>query len=254
MNTVKQRYVLGRAMAVVAALALGWAATVAADNNQKFPATGQTTCNDSGGTVIPCAGTGQDGDIQAGATLKYKDNGNGTVTDRNTKLVWEKKSADGGIHEVNNTYTWPDAFAVHVATLNNSCANDENVACSVNADCAGVGGKCGFAGKRDWRVPNVKELPSIVNYQNVRPAVSAAFNTNCVAGATVLTGSCTAEFFYWSSTSNAGSPALAWSVDFVEGFVDDDVKAPSGNYLYNFVCNLRGCLLIRPTDSTGAIV
>jgi len=33
-----------------------------------------------------------------------------------------------------------------------------------------------------------------------------------------------------------------------------DAKAPSGNYLYNFVRNLRSCLLIRPTDSTGAIV
>jgi len=69
---------------------------VAADGNQKFPATGQTSCWDSGGNVIPCAGTGQDGDIQAGATLKYKDNGNGTITDRNTKLVWEKKSDDNG--------------------------------------------------------------------------------------------------------------------------------------------------------------
>ncbi|MGH8864149.1 MAG: hypothetical protein ACREVZ_05825 [Burkholderiales bacterium] len=95
-------------MVVGAALALGWAATVAADDdhrarrthpNQKFPATGQTRCWNSDGNVIPCRGTGQDGDIQAGATLKYKDNGNGTITDRNTKLVWEKKSADGGIHD-----------------------------------------------------------------------------------------------------------------------------------------------------------
>ncbi|MGH8568317.1 MAG: lamin tail domain-containing protein [Gammaproteobacteria bacterium] len=32
-------------------------------------------------------------------------------------------------------------------------------------------------------------------------------------------------------------------------------KAPSGNYVYNFVRNSRGSLLIRPTiDSTGAIV
>jgi len=31
-------------------------------------------------------------------------------------------------------------------------------------------------------------------------------------------------------------------------------QAPSGNYLYNFVRNLRGGLLIRPPDPTGAIV
>jgi len=53
-------------------------------------------------------------------------------------------------------YLWDEAFAVHVHTLNNICSNNEGIACSVNADCAGVGGKCGFAGKRDWRLPNVK--------------------------------------------------------------------------------------------------
>src|SRR5215470_92378 len=43
-----------------------------------FPATGQRTCYNSAGAVISCAGTGQDGDIQAGAPLSYTDNGDGT--------------------------------------------------------------------------------------------------------------------------------------------------------------------------------
>src|SRR5882724_10093101 len=42
-----------------------------------FPATGQTTCWDSSGTAISCAGTGQDGDFRKGAPLSYTDNGNG---------------------------------------------------------------------------------------------------------------------------------------------------------------------------------
>ena len=46
---------------------------------------------------------------------------------------------------------------------------------------------------------------------------------------------------------------LPW-VKVEKQYVFDGPKAPSGNYLYNFVRNLRGCLLIRPTDSTGAIV
>jgi hypothetical protein len=79
--------------------------SAANDHHQKFPATGQTTCYDSAGTVIACAGTGQDGDIQAGATLRYQDNGDGTVTDKNTGLVWEKKSDDGGIHDMDNLYS-----------------------------------------------------------------------------------------------------------------------------------------------------
>lgn len=144
---------------------------------QQFPATGQTIVHR----------TGDDGDIQAGATLDYTDNGDGTITDNNTGLQWEKKSDDGTIHDKDTTYTWEDAFAVHVATLN----TDQ------------------FAGHTDWRLPNARELVSIVNSQNFNPSVSPAFNTNCVANATVLTGSCTSSF-YWSSTSFAFNPDVAW--------------------------------------------
>ena len=68
--------------------------------------------------MVACAGTGHDGEIQAGATLAYVDNDDGTITDLNTGLMWEKKSDDGTIHDPDTTYTWDDAFAVHVAGLN----------------------------------------------------------------------------------------------------------------------------------------
>lgn len=182
-------------IAVVAALALSWAATVTADPGGRFPATGQTTCWDSSGNTIPCSGTGQDGEIQAGATLRYRDNGDGTISDRTTKLMWEKKSDDGSIHDVDRIYTWKDAFEVHVATLNAT----------------------NFAGYNDWRLPNYKELMSILDLGNAYPAVSPAFNTNCVPNVTVLDGSCTATSVYWSSTTVASRPILAWWVDFTFG-------------------------------------
>src|SRR5262245_52435010 len=69
-----------------------------------FPATGQTTCWNHAGVAMPCAGTGQDGDIEAGTALRYRDNRNGTVTDLNTGLMWEKKDMSGGLHDVGNTY------------------------------------------------------------------------------------------------------------------------------------------------------
>ena len=124
-----------------------------------FPATGQTQCWDTAGTAIPCAGTGQDGAIRAGAALSYTDNGDGTITDNNTGLMWEKKSVDDSIHDVNTVYTWDNAFAVHIAGLNASG---------------------GFAGHTDWRLPNVKELQSIVDYELTIPAVSPAFETGDV--------------------------------------------------------------------------
>src|SRR5262249_43617125 len=163
-----------------------------------FPATGQTTSYMAG----------DDGAIRAGAALSYTDNGDGTITDNNTGLMWEKQSDDGSIHDKDNAYTWADAVAVHIAGLN-----------------AGAG----FAGHTDWRLPNVKELQSIVNYQNVNPTVSPAFNTGCVASCTVLTCSCTAAGItplYWSSTSFAVSPAaFAWSMDFSTGIVFQNGKS-----------------------------
>jgi hypothetical protein len=104
--------------------------------------------------------------------LSYTDNGDGTITDDNTGLQWEKKSDDGSIHDKDTTYTWDDAFDVHVAGLNTD----------------------NFAGHNDWRLPNVKGLQSIVNYQFRNPAVSDAFKTPCLLGATVTSGSCTATF------------------------------------------------------------
>ena len=58
------------------------------------------------------------GDGVDGPALSYTDNGDGTFTDNNTLLMWEMKDTSGGIHDVSNTYTWSNAFAVFLATLN----------------------------------------------------------------------------------------------------------------------------------------
>ena len=60
--------------------------------NTCFPATGETTPH----------GPGSDGDVQAGLALSYTDNGDGTITDNNTGLMWEKKDDSGGIHDMDN--------------------------------------------------------------------------------------------------------------------------------------------------------
>jgi hypothetical protein len=166
--------------------------------------TGQTTCYDTAGTVIACAGTGQDGDLQKGLALAYVDNGDGTITDTKTGLMWEKQSDDGSIHDKDTTYTWANAFATKVAALN---------------------GGGGFAGYTDWRVPNVNELQSIVNYGAVNPSVSPAFNTGCVASCTVTSCSCTRSSYYWSSTTYQGFPVFAWYVVFADGLVGYETKA-----------------------------
>ena len=64
-----------------------------------LPATGQTTCYDTEGNVINCGSAewpGQDGFYQAGCPSagRFVDNGDGTVTDSCTGLVWQKDTAD----------------------------------------------------------------------------------------------------------------------------------------------------------------
>lgn len=152
--------------------------------------TGQTTCSDASGSTIPCAGTGQDGERQAGAAQALVDNGNGTITDGNTGLVWEKLSDDATIHDKDRSYTWDAAFT-RVATLN----------------------ALAFAGYSDWRVPNRKELESIVDYGRSNPAIAPVFQTVCAPGCSVIACSCASSQLYtWSSTTLQDAQMLAWAL------------------------------------------
>jgi len=56
----------------------------------RIPKTGQTGCWDEQGDPVDCVGTGQDGEYQAGVSVdpKFTDNGDGTVTDNLTGLIW----------------------------------------------------------------------------------------------------------------------------------------------------------------------
>lgn len=163
--------------------------------------TGETTCSDAAGFVVACAGTGQDGELQRGLARSYVDNGDGTVSDARTGLMWEKLGDDGTIHDKDNTYTWSQAFT-KATTLNGSS----------------------FAGHTDWRVPNQTELLSLVNLGAVSPATSSAFNSGCGPGCSSTTCSCVVLGSYWSSSPYAGACALppnplqcAWTVAFSGG-------------------------------------
>jgi hypothetical protein len=149
---------------------------------------------EAGNAVLP--GSGVDG-----PPLTYTDNGDGTITDNNTLLMWEKKVAGGDsdrtcltdLHGVDSECTWEQATGAWIAAIN--AAN--------------------LGGHNDWRVPNVKELQSIVDYSKRFPGPTV---TSDFPG---LTGGDD----YWTSTTLAGNSIYVRSVNFGDGGVNGDVKS-----------------------------
>ncbi len=178
------------ALLLAPALAAGAAAV-------ELPRTGQTTCYGENGVVIDCGGTGQDGDRQAGVgwtASRFTDNRDGTVTDTLTGLVWLKdadcRDTVGGIAREGGLLTWSAAL-----TWSNNLAS----------------GKCGLSDNSvagEWRLPNINELRSLVDYSRHDPALSPGHPFVNVRSA-----------WYWSSTSNPVSTSGAFNVGMSRGSV-----------------------------------
>jgi hypothetical protein len=181
--------------------------------SQAFPASGQTTAHmaDRNDGIPDPVSVPEDGTVRAGAALSYVDNGDGTITDLNTGLMWEKKSGDGGLHDKGNRYHW-------------SGNRPEDTIWDWLDDVNAEGGT-GFAGYNDWRIPNVKELQSIIDYERFIFSVDPVFNTGCAPPCTVTTCSCTASARYWSATSSAEYRHYAWIVSFYSGWAHIAAKS-----------------------------
>lgn len=149
--------------------------------------TGQTQCYDTAGVERDCAGTGEDGEFQAGVqwpTPRFTDNGDGTVDDNLTGLIWLKDANCAG-----TSFDWQGALD-WVADLNTL-----SIACTDYA-----------AGSfTDWRLPNVKELASLIDYSQFDGALADGHPFVNI----VLDPS---PGYYWSSTSFQKNQIGAWGL------------------------------------------
>ena len=170
-------------------------------------ATGQTGCWDQSGVSIPCAGTGQDGEYELGCrpgaypvsnskgfNRGFTDNGDGTVTDNLTGLIWLKDADCIG------TWTWSNALT-QVSNLNSGTDF------SCDSYTAGT-----FS---DWRLPHVNELSSLVDPVQTNPALPASHPFTGVH-----------SYPYWSSTTPSYTPH-AGRVNLSSGHVVNGDKTSS---------------------------
>jgi len=212
-------------MVVLSVLCAGavWAAQFA-----PVPQTGQTLCYDSDGILIdPCDGTGQDGEFQKGVdfpTPRFTDKRDGTIKDNLTGLIWLKNADcigtehplfdNDGLAE-DGMVNWQHALDF-VAGINNGTYN-----------CGDTSGKGGNY-RTDWRLPNIRELLSLLDYGHFEPAIPSPhpFQNFRIA-------------FYWSSTTGANR-SEAWRVSFSNGFTTSSPKKFHDNTFDSFVIAVRG--------------
>jgi hypothetical protein len=141
--------------------------------------TGQAKCYDNRNEISPPKPGqpfyGQEAQHQ-GVPPAYQDNGDGTVTDRATGLMWSKDDNQKGLN-------WEQALAWAQAK------NQEN-----------------YLGHKDWRLPNVREMQSLVDYARIPEAANSTNVTTAIHPLFHCTPIIDQEGntdcpYYWTSTS-----------------------------------------------------
>jgi hypothetical protein len=139
----------------------------------------------------PSYATGDDGYYHKGVSwgIRFTDNGNGTVTDNLTGLIWLKDA------DCFSSRYWNDALIVCNGLASGSCGLTDG------------------SSPGDWRLPNVKEMTSLIDYDYTSPAIHQYYYFN-----NVISG------LYWTSTTDIGNTIYAWIVSTILGEVYPDRK------------------------------
>jgi hypothetical protein len=124
----------------------------------------------------------------------WLDNNDGTITHIPTGLMW--KQCSEGQSENSNCSGTPSNLL-----WNEALQLPENLSVSG-----------GFAGYNDWRLPNIKELHTLIDFSCSGPSINSYIFPN------------TSTSFYWSSTVSNIDPISSWSIMFSTGTNHSDSR------------------------------
>ena len=132
--------------------------------------------------------TGDDGNYKYTTARSFTDNGNGSITDNTTGLIWQKCTVGAG-----------DPTCTGTATTSNFI--------TANSTCTAL-----TLGGRTWRVPTIQELLTLVDLGRSSPAIVNTFTS--IQSAT-----------YWTSTPySRDATNQNWTLDFSTGSAGTTTK------------------------------
>jgi hypothetical protein len=195
--------------------------------------TGITYCGDGDRSDLPCPVSGYPGqDAEYGADVTNYDDSDGhagfsftkldeagnalpssashwvCVRDNLTRLVWEVKTDDGGLRDKNSYYSWynPDSSmnggdpgVIDSGICVGSRCDTQGYVEAVNED--------GLCGARDWRMPTIFELLTIMDNDSWRPVIDTDYFPNTLPGG-----------IFWSSDPYQYYHGHAWLASFGRGY------------------------------------
>lgn len=139
---------------------------------------------------------------------RYIVRADGTVTDKETGLTWKRCSEGQGGEMCEKgaaaKYSWREASSLASAT--------------------------DFGGSNSWRLPTVRELSTLLEYQCTMPAINLTIFPE------------TPATNFWTATHYAGYVNGAWNLNFNDGVHDNSSK--------NYRLYVR---LVRGTSTWGAL-
>nr|WP_275284988.1 DUF1566 domain-containing protein [Thiospirillum jenense] len=123
----------------------------------------------------------------------YTINANGTVLDTRTGLMWKRctegntwNAATNGCSGEPTTFDWSNALSLAEAST--------------------------WANYTDWRLPNRKELASLIENCRIDQAINDTVFPN------------THNSYYWSSSPSADYETMSWQIHFADGTTDSGVR------------------------------